>query len=121
MSVAGEESIGQGSAPALTDLAARAPRVSLRIPVLFYFAGASAKGQSVDISESGILAVFDQRLDNWLTGQLSIMVGEGHISVEARVSRVDGRAAALIFRGMSDKNRAIIQSLTKDATAGLGG
>jgi hypothetical protein len=80
---------------------------------MFDFPNGRAWGESVDISESGILAVFSQTLDIWLIGRLSILAGEQHIDIEARVARVDGLKAALSFRSVSDNQRATILELIK--------
>jgi hypothetical protein len=82
--------IGQDSEA--TGLIPRAPRIRLRIPVIFDFAGGRARGQSTDISASGVLAVLDQRLGIWLIGRLSILVEERPIAIEAHVARVNGYA-----------------------------
>jgi hypothetical protein len=94
----------------------RASRVRLKTPVMFDFPGGRAWGESIDISESGILAVFTQMLDIWLIGRLSILVGEQPIDIEARVARVDGRTAGLSFRQASDKQHAIIRDLINKAS-----
>jgi hypothetical protein len=107
-----------GPIPETPGFTPRATRISLRIPVIFDFARGRARGQSVNVSESGVLAAFDRHLDIWITGRLSILVGESDVSIEARVARVNGREAALAFRGMSDKNRAAIQKLIKDTPEG---
>jgi hypothetical protein len=97
----------------------RAPRIDLRTPIVFRFADGIAKGHSQNISESGLLVVFDRSLDVWLTGQLSVGFGEWHVNIEARVVRVDGPAVALTFVNISDKNRTIIRKVIEDASAGL--
>jgi hypothetical protein len=112
MTVVMDGCFGQG--PATTGFIPRAPRISLRIPVIFDFSGGRAQGQSVDISESGVLAVFDQRLDVWLVGQLWLLAGEERITIEACIARVSGLTAALSFRSMSMTDRTRVQNLIKD-------
>jgi hypothetical protein len=109
-----DECIGKGSAA--DGFIPRTPRSSLRIPVTFDLDGGIAKGHSIDISESGVLAVFNQHLDVWVIGQLSLLVGERPITIEARVARVNGLTAALSFRSMNVTDRTIVQNLIKDAS-----
>jgi hypothetical protein len=109
MTVLMDRCFGLGSKAA--GFAPRAPRIGLQIPVIFDFAAGRAWGESLDISDSGILAVFSQNLEVWLTGQLSILVGGRNITIDARVARVNGPTAALAFRGMSRENQRIIQNL----------
>jgi PilZ domain len=104
-----------GNAPAADGFTPRAPRSGLRIPLTFHFDGGIAKGHSIDISESGVLAVFDQHLDVWVNGQLSLLVHGRPITIEARVARVDGLTAALPFRSMNVTNLTLVQNLIKQA------
>jgi hypothetical protein len=84
--------------------------------VVFHFADTRASGHSVNISESGILAVFDLSLDIWIEGQLSAFVGEWHINVEARVVRIDGCVAAFAFQNIANQERTKIQQLIEAAS-----
>jgi hypothetical protein len=79
--------------------------------VVFRFAEGAARGRSIDISESGLLATFDRDLDVWLNGWLAITDGEQVVRLQVRVARVNGRAAALSFHRMSAKDLAIIRSM----------
>jgi hypothetical protein len=88
---------------------ARAPRLSFRTPVGFQFEEREIKGYSVNISESGMLAVFDRQLDVLTTGRLSAAIGECHITTVARVVRIKGCEAALAFQRMNEDARALIQ------------
>jgi hypothetical protein len=97
-----------------TSFTPRAPRLNLKIPVVFDFDRGRASGQSVNISESGILAVFDRSLDIWITGRLSILVGDSYVRIQARVARVNGRIAALAFRPMSGTDRTIIHNFIEE-------
>jgi hypothetical protein len=97
----------------------RAPRFNFQTPVVFRFTDGMAKGHSENISESGMLAVFDRTLNVWLAGQLSAALGEWRINIEARVVRVDGRTAALTFVNISARNRTILRKVIEDASAGL--
>lgn len=93
----------------------RAPRFVLKIPVVFDYAEGRIKGRTVNISESGMLAVFDQQLDVWLPGRILAIVGEWYIDVGVRVVRSDGRTAALAFGAMTENSRIAIQKLLEQS------
>ena len=94
---------------------ARAPRLSLRTPVMFYFAGGRVRGTSVNISESGVLAEFDRGPEVWLAGRILAQIGEWRFSTGVRVVRVDGRTTAFAFQELSDEDRIKIHKLVEDA------
>jgi len=89
----------------------RARRVHLNIPVVFEHAGGTAAGKTVDISESGILVEFDEIMDLWTTGDLSLEGDEWQLQISARVARVNGRQAAFAFRGMDSSELELVRSL----------
>jgi len=89
----------------------RARRVRLNLPVVFEYAGGTATGKTVDISESGILVEFDQIMDLWTTGDLSLEDEEWHLQINARVARVNGRQAAFAFRSMNSSDRELVRDL----------
>jgi hypothetical protein len=92
-------------------LTGRACRARLNVPVVFEYAGGTATGQTVDISESGILVDFDQIMDIWTTGDLSVEGEKWDLQISARVARVDGRQAAFAFRGMTSSDRERVRDL----------
>ena len=98
------------------DFTNRARRVQLYLQVVFEHAGGTAEGKAIDISESGILVEFDQVMDVWTTGELSILGQLWHLHIEARVARVDGRQAAFAFRGMTPRARQMVADLIADAS-----
>ena len=77
------------------------------------------RGNSVNISESGMLAEFDRGPEVWLTGRILAQIGEWRLSTGVSVVRVDGRMAAFAFREMSDIDRTRIRKLIEDANEGL--
>jgi EAL domain-containing protein (putative c-di-GMP-specific phosphodiesterase class I) len=103
----------------LLETSARANRLSLKTPVVFYFAGGTANGSSVNISESGMLAEFGRSPEVWLTGRILAQIGKCRLSVGVRVVRVDGRMTAFAFRELSDQDRVAIHQLVKDGNEGL--
>jgi hypothetical protein len=97
----------------------RAPRLALKTIVVFECAEGKIKGRTVNISESGMLAIFDQHLDVWLPGRIRAVVGEWFLDVRVRVVRVDGRTAALAFEGLNENSRAAIQNLVEQSDGAL--
>ena len=97
----------------------RASRLSLKTPVMFYFAGGKVRGNSVNISESGMLAEFERGQEDWLKGRILAQIGEWRMSIDVSVVRVEGHLTAFAFRGMSDIDHARIHKLVEDATEGL--
>jgi hypothetical protein len=93
----------------------RAPRFTVNTPVVFHYAEGEVTGYSMNISESGLFAVFDQHLDIWLTGRLTAVIGEWHVDIRVRVVRVEGYMAAIVFQQPSDRSRAAIQKLIEQS------
>jgi len=89
----------------------RARRVRLNLPVVFDYTGGRATGKTVDISESGILVDFDQIMDIWTVGDLSIEGEEWNLQINARIARVNGRQAAFAFRGLNSDDREMLRDL----------
>jgi hypothetical protein len=94
----------------------RAPRFNIRTPIVFRYAEEKATGHSVDISESGMLGVFDQHLNVWLTGRLTAVIGERHIDIGVRVVRVEEHMAAFTFQRLSKGNLIAIQQVIEQST-----
>ena len=67
-----------------------------------------------------MLVRFEEAVEVWLTGELSISLGIQYITVPARVARVDGREAGLSFRIKSDDDRLQVKMLL-DAAEEQGG
>jgi hypothetical protein len=87
----------------------RAERVALRMPIVFLSSEGRVAGHSADVSISGLLGTFQQPLDVWLTGQLSLVTPQGRsILIRSRIVRVDGYRAALSFATLSAHERATL-------------
>jgi hypothetical protein len=104
--------------PVASGFTPRAPRFDLKVPVVLYLGDRIASGHSINVSESGMLAMFDRPVEAWLTGQLSSVAGEWHLSIDVRVVRAEGRTAALVFKIVSEGDRATIQKLIDHADPG---
>ena len=89
----------------------RAPRFELKVPVVLYLRDHMASGQSVNVSESGMLVRFDRTLEIWLKGHLCAVAGEWHLSINVHIIRVDGQLTALAYEIGSEGDRATIRKL----------
>jgi hypothetical protein len=89
----------------------RAPRFVLKTSIYIQFPEGTVKGRSINVSDSGMAAVFEQRMDMWATGRLDAAVGDSHVKLNVRVARADGREAALTYRIANDDDRIAIQKL----------
>jgi hypothetical protein len=89
----------------------RAPRFVLETPVSIELSEGTIKGQSVNVSESGMAAIFEELMDVWAKGPLHAEVGDSHITLNVRVARANGREAGLTFLIAGDDDREAIQKL----------
>ena len=89
----------------------RASRIDLSFPVIFVSEEKLVAGHCLNLSESGLLANFDQPLELWSMGELLIHGSEAKFRVPVRVARANEYNAGLAFRFTSDEQRASIQAL----------
>jgi len=102
------------------DFLAREIRYDLDVPVLLYLLDGVAAGHTINISGSGVLAVFNnRRVDAWDTGRLRIETRGGYLSIEVRVARVEGHQAGMTFRIENESDRVTIRELIALAMLGL--
>ncbi len=66
-----------------------------------------------------MLATLQTPVEVWLVGELSIEVGEYVLYFQAKVARARGREVGLVFKGVSEANRASVEVLV-DLAAALG-
>jgi PilZ domain-containing protein len=71
----------------------RDPRYNIETPIVFHLPEGSVKGQSINISESGMFAAFDREIEPWLTGRLSAQFWDWHIDFSVRVARIQEHKA----------------------------
>ncbi|WP_160115107.1 PilZ domain-containing protein [Bryocella elongata] len=83
----------------------RAVRATVGLPLVFNSSEGRVAGYSLNVSESGILGSFQDVLEVWLSGQLTICVPEHPIYVETRIVRVEGKEAAMSFLKLSELDR----------------
>ena len=86
-------------------------RFDVGIPIRFFSEDGLISGHCLNISASGILAEFDKPLANWMVGELTVVLDEGHINIGVRVARVDGREAGLAFYIEDDNDRLAVGRL----------
>jgi len=89
----------------------RALRFDLNLPIRFHCSDGMITGHCVNISASGMLAVFDRKVDIWQEGEVSAFSGERHLIIEARVARIDGRDIGLHFKIVSEDDQNTIRRL----------
>lgn len=89
----------------------RAARISVKFPLVFSSSEGRVAGRSLNVSESGALGTFQQPLDVWLSGQLSIGLPSRTILVQTRVVRADGREAAFSFINLDEDDRLALRAV----------
>ena len=89
----------------------RAARFDLNLPLRFFSSDGMMAGHCVNVSESGMLAVFDRPVELWLEGDLSFFIEERQFSIKARVARVNDGDTGLRFRIDSEADLLTIQKL----------
>jgi hypothetical protein len=88
----------------------RDPRYRVKTLAFFRFDQSTVKGHSINISESGILVAFAERLDVWITGKLTVILGESRIDVSARILRADGHQVGFAFLNPTVQDRMAIRT-----------
>jgi len=89
----------------------RASRFVLKTSIYIQFPEGTIKGRSINVSESGMAAVFQQSMDMWAKGRLYAAVVDSHVNLNVRVSRADGREAGLNYQIATDNDRIAVQKL----------
>ena len=97
-------------------IANRAPRYALKVPVRFSSADGLALGETVDISASGMLVVFERPVDVWLVGELHTYVHAHPLTLHVRVIRTDDRRTAVTFRLRTEADLQAVSELMVVAT-----
>ena len=73
------------------------------------------RGNCLNLSESGLLAIFDTELDLWDQGLLVLEAGEFHHTQPSRVARVNERETGLSFMFRDEAQRNAIRDLLEIA------
>lgn len=89
----------------------RAPRFDLNLPLRFFSSDGMMAGHCVNVSESGMLAIFDRPVEMWLEGDLSFFIEGRQFSIKARVARVNEGDTGLRFPIDSEEDKLTIQKL----------
>lgn len=93
----------------------RAPRLDFSFPLEFRSEGERFSGRCLNVSESGLLAIFDQLLDLWARGELSLNYGTGTCVVPARVARVGEREVGFAFAVQTLAQREAVRAMLEVA------
>lgn len=89
----------------------RSTRFRLDVPISFAGESGTQEGQCLDVSDSGLLATFDNLPDLWTVGLLVLEAGEHYLSINARVARIEARSVGFAFLIDCDNDRATISIL----------
>ena len=96
---------------------ARATRFELDAFVSFVIGQGKHDGQCVNVSESGLLAKFDEPPELWTDGQLSLEAGDHYLGIHARVARIQGNEVGFAFSIQNDNDKAAINILIESVSA----
>lgn len=89
----------------------RSPRLNLSFPLEFLSEGAITRGHCLNVSESGLLGVFDVAPELWTTGDLLLHFGQSRQRIRARVARVNENEAGLSFLFAGEREREAVRAL----------
>lgn len=81
------------------------------MPLCFEAEGTRIRGRCINVSQSGLLAIFDQVLDIWIAGELSFSLAEYQFNIKARVVRLEGQNTGLAFVNKSDADQRTVRML----------
>lgn len=93
----------------------RAPRLNLSFPVTFHTGGSALRGHCLNLSESGLLAVFAEPLELWTTGELELVFEEQRALQPARVARTQDRESGMAFVFSGEAQRAFVRAMLQFA------
>jgi hypothetical protein len=95
----------------------RSQRFDLHLALRFFPNAGMVNGHCANVSESGMMAIFEKPVDLWLKGDLSIVVDGRFVSIKAMVARVKGREAGMAFLIESEEQKSAVQLLVSYAKA----
>ncbi len=98
-------------------LASRPARFDLNVPLSFRTEDAVEEGHCINVSATGMLAVFNQPVELFTEGELSLLVGEYFVTIRARVARVQNGDHGLAFQIDNENDRLTVQILVDFAAA----
>ena len=93
----------------MAPLLVRPARFDLNVALSFKTDDGIVEGHCVNVSASGMLAVFNREIDLFTVGEISLEVGEYFVNITARVARVQSGDHGLSFRIDNDSARDPIQ------------
>jgi len=86
---------------------ARSERFELDNPVCFAGDGCKQDGWCVNVSDSGLLAIFAKPPELWTDGQLSFVSGKHYFSINARVARLQDSNVGFAFSANTNDRAAL--------------
>ncbi len=97
----------------------RPSRFDLNVPLSFLTEGEVLNGHCVNVSQSGMLVLFDAPIDLFTEGTLSLTADEYILSIRARVARTQGNDAGMAFFLTTENDHRTVAILLEFATVHL--
>ncbi len=93
----------------------RAARLNLSFPLQFRSEDGAVPGHCLNLSESGLLGVFENPLDLWSRGEILLQFGNTAGWLLAKVARVADNEAGLAFAFRGEAERDLVRLLLLEA------
>ena len=95
----------------MTPIPIRPVRFDMNVSLSFKIDDGVVEGHCVNVSASGMLAVFSREVDLFTKGEISLRVGEYFVNITARVARVLNGDHGLAFQIDNENDRKTTQVL----------
>ena len=95
----------------IVSVRSRATRFKLEIPVSFGGDGFRFEGHCLNVSDTGLLARFNEPPELWIDGELLMEAGGHYLTLYARVARRNNRDVGFAFCINNDNDRASVAIL----------
>ena len=95
----------------MSTLQSRPARFDLNVPLSFKTEDGVEQGHCVNVSASGMLAVFEKAVDLFTTGEISMQIGDFFINITGRVARLQDADHGIAFLIENDSDRLTTQVL----------
>lgn len=85
-------------------------RFKLVVSLSFKTPDGTIAGHTIDVSQSGLLAKFNEPVELWVVGEISLTVGEYYLEIKARVARTleDGCGLSFLIEDHNDRQAVAI-------------
>ena len=108
---------GESTRPSMISLPIRPARFDLNVALTFENEDGVVEGRCINVSASGMLAVFARELELFTVGEVYLEAGGYFANISARVARLQNGDHGLSFQIDSDSDRSTIQLLVDYAAA----